>query len=575
MATITTAFTYDCTTVTNFKQAPQAFASALLSLGWLTTGDFGALSSTNDFGHATITNVSASAGVVTVTYSAPTNNLAISSKILLTGLTTNTVLNNTYQVITTLPSTTTFTFNFAGTITNGADTGTATMTYGFATLTAPPDQTVTAAGAFSANFATGGMVRFRGAYVASTGTFTNLQVTNNLTTITVATPHGLDQTRAIGQALHISGVVNGSFTYLNTNPGSATTGTFGWPITAITQLTITVNTGSSPQTDVASTAVSAGVGNPEYQINNTASQNPSFDTATYQGDMYGVTSNSGLQNISTVPGTSNQATFPKWVRHAFDMFTTNDTLSSTNKLYFKILYGSNNTTASGTATPAWIFTIGAATDGAGNITTNNNWPLAAGSFPFSPHSGASVNTQTSVWETNISGTAGRLSMIMWRGFTAAGTFTNAPTTIFVLDRSKDNSGNDTDAYWTILWSGRSNSSSGGDYQQSVAKAGTGGPGIVDALGSSATTLSSIRTVNIIGGQQGFNNQLPFSPVFPVLGFIGNPLLGTIAMKNGDTSEGALVNATLYGTSHPYLMTIRGGAQTWGPNGNNAAGIRWE
>ena len=573
MATLTTALTYDNTTVGNFKQWTSGISNAILTLGWLSTGDAGALSATNNFGTATITNISASAGVVTITYSGATNNFAVNQKVLLTGLTTNTVFNNTYQVITTLPNTTTFTFNSTATVTNGAETGTVTITYGYATLTNVPDQVFTTNGAFGNNFPQGGQIRFRGSYVAATPTFTNLQTTNNLTTITVGTPHGLDSVRAIGQALNVSAVANANFTFLNTNPGTAASGLNGWPITAITQLTITINTGSSPRADIASTAVSAGIGTPQYQCTAANNVNPEFDTCTYQGDMYAITINSGLTNFNGTPGNTPTSN-PGFKRFGFDMFKSNDSLSSTNPLYFKILFGSNNTAASGTATPAPAFYFGCASDGQGNITTNYNYP-ASGSVPFSPTSGQSANTGTAQWESNFSGTSGRLSFILWRGFTGGTSFQAAPTTILIIDRSKDNSGNDTDAYWTFLSSGRSNSSTGGDFQQSILKPGTGGAGIIEFIDNSAVTLSSIRTINIVGGQVGYNNQLPVLPIFPVIGFVGNPILGGISMKNGDTSEGALVSATFYGSSHTYLMTIRGGAQTFTPNGSGAAGIRWE
>jgi hypothetical protein len=571
MATITTTLTFDFTTLQNTRQFCSGVSSTILSLGWVTSGDASCLSSGVNYGSATITNISASAGVVTITYSAPTNNFAIGQKIQITGATTNTVLNNQYFVITTIPSTTTFTFAFTGSITNGADTGTATALYNFNTLTNVSDAIFTTSGALSNNFPSGGTGRFRGAYVAVTPAFTTGATTNNLTTLTMATPHGLDSTRAIGQALNISGATN-NFTFLNTNPGSATTGTNGWPITAITALTITLNTGSSPRADIASSAT-VGTGTPQYNITTTASSNADFDTVLYQGDLYGLTSNSGLQNFAGVPGQSNQATFPRWVRFLQDMFTSNDALSSTNKLYLKILYASNNTAASGIATPTPCFFFGNGSDGQGNINVNYNWPIN-GSFPYGIAGTNSANTGTAQWESNFSGTSGRLSFILWRGFTATTSTTSAPTSIVIIDRSKDNNGNDTDAYWTIAYSGWQSSTQGSSVQQSILKPGTGGAGIM-SFQTSSSSISAIHTIQLINSQESYNNQIPVSPIFPVLGFVGNPLLGGIAMKSGDTSEGALVQVTLYGSTHPYLMTLKGGAQAFGVNSNNAAGIRWE
>jgi hypothetical protein len=573
MATITTGLTFDNTTIQNVKQWTNGISSTVLSLGWVTSGDAGCLSSGVNYGSATITNISATGGVVTITYSSPTNNFAIGSKILIAGVTTNTVLNNQYFVITTIPSTTTFTFAFTGSITNGADTGTATALYNFNTLTNVMDQSFTAAGLNSQQFNTGGPQRFRGAWVAVTPTFTNLQTTNNLTTITFGSPHGLDLTRSLGLALNVSAVANANFTFLNTNPGSTTTGTNGWPITAITALTLIVNTGSSPRADIASTPVSAGVGTPQYNIAASSNLNPDFDTVLYQGDLYGLTAvNTGLANFSGTPGNTPTAS-PGWRRFLQDMFTSNDALSSTNKLYFKFFYGSNNTAASGIATPILSFSYGSASDGQSNITTNYNWPIVSNTFPSGATGGNSNNSGTAQWESNFSGTAGRLSVIFWRGFTATSAATSAPTTILIVDRSKDNSGNDTDSYWTIAWSGFSSTSNGTSAQQSIQKPGTGGAGIIDW--STTNLLGAIHVINTLNNQESYNNQIPVFPIFPIIGYIGNPLLGGIAMKSGDTSEGALVQVTLYGNTHPFLMTVRGGAQAFGVNNNNAAGIRWE
>jgi hypothetical protein len=568
MATLTTTLTYDVTTVQNYKQFCNGFSSSVLTLGWLASGDACCLSFSGNYGSATITNVSASSGTWTITYSSPTNNFAIGSKVLFTGLTTNTVLNNTYQVITTIPSTTTFTFVFGtSTVSSGADTGTVAAAYNVNTLTNVPDAMFTTGGNNSNNFPSGGTQRFRGAYVSDTPSFTTGATTNNLTLLTMATPHGLDLTRAIGQALNISGAT-GSFVFLNTNPGGTTTGTNGWPITAITALTITVNTGSSPRADIASSAT-VGTGTPQWQITTTASSNPDYDTCLYQGDLYGLTTNSGLQNFAGTPG-NTPTTATGWRRFSQDMFVSNDTLSSTNKLYFRVLYGANNTAVSGLATPSPSFSFGNGSDGSGNININYSWPIGAG--VFSPTGGNAANTGTAQWETNFSGTSGRLSVILWRGFTGTTAQNNAPTTILIIDRSKDNSGNDTDAYWNIAYSGFQSSTVGWSYQQSILKPGTGGAGIADF--SQTTAIGAIHTLQVLNSQS-YNNQIPVMPIFPVIGYVGNPLLGGIAMKSGDTSEGALVQVSLYGTTHPFLMTARGGANHFGANGNCAAGIRWE
>ena len=108
---------------------------------------------------------------------------------------------------------------------------------------------------------------------------------------------------------------------------------------------------------------------------------------------------------------------------------------------------------------------GTASDGRTNISQNQFWGTTA---PTSIITGSSApTTGGTLWESNYSGTAGRFSMIQWRGYNAGAA---TPATVLIIDRSKDNSGNDTDAYWTIIWS--AGASTNGSV--SIFKAGTGG-----------------------------------------------------------------------------------------------------
>ena len=82
--------------------------------------------------------------------------------------------------------------------------------------------------------------------------------------------------------------------------------------------------------------------------------------------------------------------------------------------------------------------------------------------------------------------------------------------------------------------------------------------------------------------QSFNNSICVFPVFPMIGYLGNPLTGVIALKAGDAAEGAIINVTLFGTTHPYLLSKQGGSSVGGPSnfgpsasGSCACGIRWD
>ena len=137
---------------------------------------------------------------------------------------TTLVLNNSAGVAETHAATaaivpdrtnTTFTATFLNGFTHAdvgsvSDTGTITGVYNYNTITAPMDRTDTGYGSFNAP------KKFRGNWVGATPTFTQLQTSNNLTTLTFGTNgHGLDLTRMVGTGLRVTGITNASFTWLN------------------------------------------------------------------------------------------------------------------------------------------------------------------------------------------------------------------------------------------------------------------------------------------------------------------------------------------------------------------------
>jgi hypothetical protein len=481
-----------------------------------------------------------------------------------------------------------------------SDTGTATIVYGWNTITNVPDIVTNGS---TAVFPIGQSIRWRGAYVGITPIFTNLQTTANLTTISFGSNgHGFDLTYSKGLSVLINGITNAAFTWLNESSGF-----IPWPIVSLTSTTITINTGASPRTDIASTPVTAGIASPGYTGGLQASTGPfgeaTCDVVTYNGDLYiacsaslvgGAYFSNTLNALITVPGTGAVGS-KFWSRFAYDIWKSNDSLTSTNPIIFKVLYGND-----GGNRPILYFYWGCATDGTGNITTNYNWgpnqifsPATGGSTGVSTIGPNTGTTDTAPWESDFSGAPGRFACIPWRGYTQG---TSGPQFLLNIERSHDNSGNDTDAYWTVLFIGQPNNgvnSTTGNWfamTQSIFKPGTGGAGPMYAINNGqantlngTVALSPLPTINIPNATSlSFNNSIPVLPVFPLVGYVGNPMIGTIIMKAGDTSDGALVTASFYGTSHPYLMCTRGGCAAAGPfmvnnspGFNSAMGIRWE
>jgi hypothetical protein len=83
------------------------------------------------------------------------------------------------------------------------------------------------------------------------------------------------------------------------------------------------------------------------------------------------------------------------------------------------------------------------------------------------------------------------------------------------------------------------------------------------LGSVGTT-NSIRnawaTVPVIftAGTQIVNNISPAYPIFPSVGWIGNPLSVVQAYSVTDSAEGSTISSTVYGTATNYLVTVNSG-----------------
>jgi hypothetical protein len=649
MATLIQYLPWDNGTFTNFKLWAQGFSNAFNTFGWVPSSDSGIINSTGNYGTATITNVQINNNVLQVTFSGATNQFAPGQVVQLTGLTTNTFLNNQYVKITNPIASATATNGesvsltlssvanasggttvYTGTITNGgtnayqnvtfvvtgftnsanngtfvctasttttltlynpsgvsethaatatqqpdrtnslftalfthadvasgSDTGTVTAVYNWNTVANLPDTT-------ESNYASREPKTFRGNWVGTTPAFTNLQTTNNQTIISFGTNgHGLDLTHSVGQGLFIQNAPS-PFTFLNTNPTSPAQGYYaGWPIVSLTSTTITINTASSPRADIASTAVTAGTGEPVYIGGNSNSTQSINDCVLYGGELYEATVNTaaGIHGTANQPGlnTSN------WKRVYWEIWTSADSLSSTNKLYLKLQYGTQLT--SGNYPIVYLY-FGTATDGNTNISQNMNWGTTN---PVSSVAGSAtiVTTGAALWESDFSGSSGRFSAIVWRGYNAA---VPSPAFCINIERSHDSSGNDTDAYWTIVTAFASTT----NLQQSIFKAGTGGPGVLEV--NNVSTIKTIACVN----NQNINNSVCVLPIFPVVGFVGNPMYNMIALKNGDAFEGAFLSVTLYGSSHTYLTSKAGNTTGGGPAnfgapgaGSMACGLRWE
>jgi hypothetical protein len=85
-------------------------------------------------------------------------------------------------------------------------------------------------------------------------------------------------------------------------------------------------------------------------------------------------------------------------------------------------------------------------------------------------------------------------------------------------------------------------------QQSLFLSGT--PAVaVRVLYGNAPTLGGATASLIV------NNTTPALPVFPLVGYCGNPMTALIVQQEADTTEGATQSCTVYGATHSYIMTV--------------------
>jgi hypothetical protein len=272
----------------------------------------------------------------------------------------------------------------------------------------------------------------------------------------------------------------------------------------------------------------------------------------------------------THAGTATENTAPAsdtvhWTGYNYEVWQTQDAANSTNPVFLRIVY----TTSSGSPKGAQIYiAVGTGTTGTGFVSgatfTNNSAEIT---LPASTTL-AGLGSTGLECDFCVSVSGGSLSMMLWRD--AVFTATGVPG-VLVLDRAKDNFGQDLDAYVVCLQAASANAR-----EQILYKPGTGGTKIPN----SATPFGawSIPNFSTINTGMAVNNNAPPLPVFPVgLGYLASPCLGAFVMKPTDSVEGALIPVFMYGTTHTFLMGKGNYTTVDAGSGNTAAfvGIRWE
>jgi hypothetical protein len=212
--------------------------------------------------------------------------------------------------------------------------------------------------------------------------------------------------------------------------------------------------------------------------------------------------------------------------YVYEVWKAADALAATMPIYVKMEYGFS------TSSPRLRVTVGTSSDGAGNITgqviSSAPWQLNA----LSVNQGAATT-----FPCFFSGSSGEFRMVMWNHPASS------PGTgiIFVIERSKDATGANTNEYVTALYGTQGNS--GLAAQQTFTASGIGNKD----QGSIGLGLSTQSNTGLAFGT------VAAFPFFPILGKVGNPMLGVMSVVGNDGAANSIVTVTsMYGGTHTYV-----------------------
>src|ERR1035437_1413985 len=221
---------------------------------------------------------------------------------------------------------------------------------------------------------------------------------------------------------------------------------------------------------------------------------------------------------------SGSATIPPAAYYSFyEIWKMGD--GNSFPVYLKIQYGVG---PAGT-NPTFVLTLSAGTDGAGNATGGST-----GGISVWISGGVSLSIQS--W---MSGSTNRLQLALW----VMGTSNYVPMGFVNIERSHDSSGSDTTSnqYATLTVAG-TNSTVGYPTSSQIS---------INAVNVTVKETGWPALVNHTTGTGSFGLSTLLSPVFPVVGAIGNPMIGMLVGKAADWANLTQFSFTMYNVAHNY------------------------
>jgi hypothetical protein len=535
-------------TVASYTNWAEGIGSALSTIGWTKTSDSGNVTWANITSTAYIPNTensfTGSTGTLTffgawsggtsytgvsvnnATYSASAT--ATFSVVTNSGVTWQATLNTQFAVIGVLANTTN-----TGTVSSipAGSSGSTTVTLNTGT-------------AVTSNQFAGMMIQISGSASANNGFFLCASNTSGSTSFT-AVLYTYTQTLGGGTAL---------------TTVSSSTGNWATSSSYTSYYNNTINVGQIGTgggnnwygLSVVAASFASGGNNGTFTVQVSGNEVTTYVSVIVVNNGSGVTGvQAGTLTINTAPTSDTY----HWIAYNYEIWESNGSLSSTSPIYLKFVYSLG--TPAQDYPPVLIANVGSAyVANSGAVSGNNTTEIA-----ISQASGVTAQVGN-IYECDFSGDADNFAMIMWRNATSGNS--NIPTVLFI-DRTRDQYGNGLSTFFNVgwTWGGNSNANS---RMWTLFRSGIGG--VIGPFQCWPTPFTSSTT------GLSYTGMTPVLPIFPLPGYVANPVLEAIVMKTGDFTDGELINAVIYGTSHTYLMSKGPGVDT-ASFGVTFPGIRWE
>ena len=258
-----------------------------------------------------------------------------------------------------------------------------------------------------------------------------------------------------------------------------------------------------------------------------------------------VTNASGV--VETKNGTATEGTAPAsdsvhWVPLQFEIWKSNGAISSTLPIYIRLTYACQG---AGAGYLRMLMAIGTGIDSNGNITN----PITLGGTPTNVATFDPGASSTSILgEMDMAGDADNVRFAFWRGPTSTANI--AFMNIVVVDRSKLSTGADTDAF---VYVGTILPASGTQAPRSsilLNPALGGGP-----VAYSPTNWAGVVSSGGATSSLAMFGSTPVFPIFPVIGYLANPLLGAVGVHHDDAAgaDGSMLPVYMYGATHNFMI----------------------